>query len=333
MQKAPLAGILKRIKKFKLLIKPPLWGRLMNNNDSWKVKLPLRDLFVSIIRISLGVGSGQPNKFRDVQMVQSLLNSNKVITSPGNELNVDGLIGPKTIERIKEFQQKVVKLSSPDGIVSPDGPTMRHLHFHSDKVAPVSNTFTSNTNMRELTEEMYVSAAKSLNCEVAAVKAVVITESKMTGPFDAKGRPTILFERHHFMAYTDKKYNSTHPDISGPRGIPYGKFSVQYDRLNEAIKLDREAALKSASWGAFQIMGSNYATSGYASVEKFVEGMNTLAGQVYAFVNHISRTPVLLNAIRTKNWSNFAYHYNGPGYKDKNYDTQMATNYDYALHH
>ncbi|MEW5290791.1 N-acetylmuramidase domain-containing protein [Erwinia papayae] len=52
-----------------------------------------------------------------------------------------------------------------------------------------------------------------------------------------------------------------------------------------------------------------------------------------AVVNHISATPVLLNAIRTKSWSKFAYHYNGPGSKDKSYDTQMATYYNYALHH
>ncbi len=286
---------------------------------------------MSTIRISQAVGSGQINKYRDVKTVQSLLNGNKVITTPGNELDVDGKIGPKTIERIKEFQQKVVRLTTPDGVVSPHGPTIRNLHHHSNTVTPVKINF--NTNAHELTEEMYVSAAKALNCEVAAVKAVVITESKVTGPFDEQGRPTILYERHYFSSLTNGKYDKSHPEISGPRYQHYGKFSIQYIRLNKAIALDRQAALKSASWGAFQIMGNNYETAGYASVEKFVEGMNTLSGQVYAFVNHISRTPVLLNAIRTKNWAKFAYHYNGSGYKEKNYDTQMAANYDYALHH
>lgn len=65
---------------------------------------------MSTIKISQAPGIGQPNKFRDVQTVQSLLNSNKLITTPGIELSVDGKIGPRTIERIKEFQQKVVKL-------------------------------------------------------------------------------------------------------------------------------------------------------------------------------------------------------------------------------
>lgn len=47
------------------------------------------------------------------------------------------------------------------------------------------------------------------------------------------------------------------PDISG--SIPYqqyGSYVKQYERLNEAIKLDRTAALESASWGMFQIMGN-----------------------------------------------------------------------------
>jgi len=286
---------------------------------------------VSTIRISQAVGYGKINKYRDVKTVQLLLNSNKLITNPGDELNVDGLIGPKTIERIKDFQRKVVRLSNPDGIVSPHGPTMRNLHHHSNTVKPIKLNF--NTDVQELTEEMYLSAAKALNCEVAAVKAVVITESKVTGAFDAQRRPTILYERHYFSSLTNGKYDKSHPEISGPRYQHYGKFSIQYDRLNKAIALDRQAALKSASWGAFQIMGNNYKTAGYESIEKFVEGMNTITGQVYAFVNHISNTPVLLNAIRNKNWAKFSYYYNGSGYKEKHYDTQMAANYNYALHH
>ncbi len=283
---------------------------------------------MSTIKISQAVGEGQVNKSRDVQTVQSLLNSNKVITSPGNALSVDGIMGQKTISRIKEFQEKVVRLSRADGIVSPHGPTMRNLHNHS--TSHIAMNF--NTNARELTEDMYVSAAKALNCEVAAVKAVVMTESQITGPFDSKGRPTILYERHYFRRLTQGKYDHSNPDISGPRYAHYGKFSLQYERLNKAIELDRHAALQSASWGAFQIMGENFSTAGYASVEKFVEGMNTLSGQVYAFVNHISNTPSLLNAIRNKNWASFAYYYNGSGYKEKHYDTQMAANYNQALH-
>ncbi|MGK3115371.1 N-acetylmuramidase domain-containing protein [Candidatus Pantoea formicae] len=284
---------------------------------------------MSTIKISQGVGIRQPNKHRDVQTVQLLLNANKDITSSSDELKVDGYIGEKTIAKIKIFQEKVVKLSNPDGIISPHGPTLRRLHGN---IVPTKNVNISlDTTASQVTDEMYVSMAKALNCEPAAIKAVVMSETKQS-PFDASGRPTILYERHYFSKLTDQKYDKSHPDISGKPYEHYGKFSEQYDKLNKAIALDRSAALQSASWGAFQIMGSNYSTSGYANIEAFVQGMNTISGQVYAFVNHVSHTPTLLNAIRTKNWASFARYYNGKDYKKNNYDVKLSRNYDYALH-
>lgn len=91
---------------------------------------------MTTIQISQCVGLRQPNKSRDVKTVQSLLNSNKYITPPGSELKVDGFLGPKTIDKIKIFQEKIVGLRNPDGIVSPRGPTMRRLHGN---ITPVSN--------------------------------------------------------------------------------------------------------------------------------------------------------------------------------------------------
>ncbi|MDF7790826.1 MULTISPECIES: N-acetylmuramidase domain-containing protein [Pantoea] len=284
---------------------------------------------MTTIQISQGVGIRQPNKPQDVKTVQSLLNANKAITSPGNELKVDGFMGKKTIDKIKVFQEKVVGLRNPDGIISPQGPTMRRLHGN---ITPASNIkLNLDTTASAVTDEMYISMAKALNCEPAAIKAVVMSETKQS-PFDSSGRPTILYERHYFSRLTNNKYDATHPDISGKRYDHYGKFSEQYDKLNKAIALDRAAALQSASWGAFQIMGSNYVTSGYVNIEEFVKGMNTIPGQVYAFVNHVSHTPTLLNAIRTKNWASFARHYNGSDYKKNNYDVHLSQNYDRALH-
>ncbi|WP_336603356.1 MULTISPECIES: N-acetylmuramidase domain-containing protein [Escherichia] len=42
------------------------------------------------------------------------------------------------------------------------------------------------------------------------------------------------------------------------------------DYKNYDEPLDKKAALKSAFWGKFQILASNYATTGYASPEDFV---------------------------------------------------------------
>ncbi|KAB8310348.1 N-acetylmuramidase family protein [Erwinia endophytica] len=284
---------------------------------------------MSTVKISQAVGAGQVNKYRDVKTIQTLLNSNRVITKPGSELKVDGLIGDRTISRIREFQEKVVRLKNPDGIVSPYGPTIRNLHNHSSPIALEQ----TNSNDKSVSEELYVSAAKALNCEVAAIKSVVITESQITGPFDSYGRPTILYERHIFSGLTNHKFDGSHPEISGPKYKKYGTVDAQYKKLQAAMELDKGAALKSASWGAFQIMGGNFSSAGYASIDAFVEGMQTINGQTYAFVNHIKNTPVLLHALQNKNWARFARYYNGESYKENDYDTKLSANYNYALHH
>ncbi len=191
---------------------------------------------------------------------------------------------------------------------------------------------TFNANEKGLTEDMYISAAKALSCEVAAIKAIVMTETEITGPFDNKGRPSILYERHYFSRLTKGKYDVSHPEVSGPRYVKYGRISEQYTKLYKAMELDKEAAWRSASWGAFQIMGDNYPTAGFSSIGGFVEGMNTISGQLYAFVNHVKNIPALNNAIINKNWSRFARLYNGPAYKEKGYDVTMSNNYDRALH-
>ena len=78
--------------------------------------------------------------------------------------------------------------------------------------------------------------------------------------FRVDRRPQILFERHIFRKYTDGRFDSEAPDISGPAGA-YGLLSEQYSKLEKALslcakaKLVPEPALKSASWGMGQVMG------------------------------------------------------------------------------
>ena len=136
-----------------------------------------------------------------------------------------------------------------------------------------------------------------------------------------------MFERHKFRAFTNGAYNTTHPDLSNSQG-GYGRFSAQYPKLKRAAMLNEEAALKSASWGMFQIMGFNYKAAGYNSVGTYVKAMiGSQANQLGAFVSFINANATLKKAIQDKNWAVFARGYNGPDYATNSYDTKMATAY------
>ncbi|HFO6057369.1 TPA: N-acetylmuramidase domain-containing protein, partial [Escherichia coli] len=119
-------------------------------------------------------------------------------------------------------------------------------------------------------------------------------------------------------------------DISNPVAGGYGATSIQYAKLVKAYTLDKKAALKSASWGKFQILASNYATAGYASPEDFVFALSkSEKNQLKAFVSFIKADRVLLRSIRTKDWLSFAQRYNGP--RQKGYDLKMERNYNASL--
>lgn len=169
-------------------------------------------------------------------------------------------------------------------------------------------------------------AAEAIGCDVAAVKAVSEVESAGAG-FLADKRPKILFEAHVFGRRTGHVYNKSHPNISSAKWDRslYGSGGAhQYKRLEQAMALDRNAALASASWGRFQIMGFNFETCGFGSVTAFVSAMVESEGrQLDAFVGYIKGRR-LDDELRRHDWAAFAAAYNGPAFAENSYDTKMA---------
>lgn len=179
-----------------------------------------------------------------------------------------------------------------------------------------------------LTEADYALAATELDCEVAAIKAVAHVETGEAGPFDSQGRPTILYEQRYFSRITDHLYDGSHPHISSMAAGGYGHLSEQYGKLTEAFAVDSSAALRSCSWGVFQIMGDNCKNCGFVTPEAMVTAMRTgVAAHLEAFVTFIKQGSRLLPAIQAKDWTTFAYHYNGPGFGANEYDKKLAAAY------
>jgi hypothetical protein len=182
-----------------------------------------------------------------------------------------------------------------------------------------------------LTKNDIVAAARGLGVEPAAVKAVTDVEAGGNG-FFADGRPKILFENYWFWKLTNGRFGSCndlscdHWDRSFYRGGP-----AEYDRLGAAYSKDQNAALQSASWGAFQIMGFNYNSVGYSTIDAFISDMLCgSAGHMRAFLGFV-RNKGLVTNLKNKDWAGFAYRYNGAGYAANNYDGKMAAAYQAAV--
>ena len=279
--------------------------------------------------ISAAVGRAQPNNPDDVKLIQQLLNyCVKALTLP--PLAETGVFDAATEAAILAFQGKVAKLAKPDGVISPGRNTIKKLVSTAQVTVQAPSTpAPAPADDAAANDAQIAAAAKLIGCEAAAVRAVTMTEVGIRGAFDALGRPMILFERHYFSRLTGHRFDGAHPDISNQKSGGYGKFSAQYGKLDRAIALDRHAALQSASWGAFQIMGANYAAAGFANVEDFVAAMqHSLGKQIEAFGNFVVANPRLRAAIKARDWTTFARIYNGPGYAENQYDLKMKQNYE-----
>lgn len=184
-----------------------------------------------------------------------------------------------------------------------------------------------------ITEEAFAAAAALLGAPVAHVKAVCAVEAP-AGGFDDKGQPRVLFEAHRFAKLTGGVYNQTDPDISSPvwdRTL-YAKGpnadarnTGEHARLAKAVRLNRRAALMSASWGRFQILGENYGGCGFDNLQDFINAMyESEDAQLAAFVEFILSDKRKADALRDGNWTTFARLYNGPSYAENQYDTKLA---------
>jgi hypothetical protein len=302
--------------------------------------------------ITRSVGNRAINQSTDVCTVQNLINDNIGLLIPHLKLKVDGDCGPVTIGMIIEFQRRVMGIKKPDGRVDPGKNTIKALNkilredsnvfqknLFNGLLLQVQNYLKLNKEVSEsspedsktkvLTENDYAMAAIKVGVETAAIKAISKVESRGSG-FLSNGKPKILFEGHWFSKFTKGAHNAKYPTISYSKWTKkyYKGGTAEYNRYNTAKTLDSTAAMKSTSWGKFQIMGFNYSKAGYSSVETFVSDMYVSEGkQLLALVNFLKAAKLDV-PLKAKDWATFAKGYNGPKYAENKYDIRLKQAYE-----
>ncbi len=176
---------------------------------------------------------------------------------------------------------------------------------------------------RPLASTAFEEALQRLGIGAPELWAVIRVETSGAG-FLADRRPVILFERHWFSRLTDRRFDEVAPDISNRRAGGYGKRGAhQYERLERAIALDREAALGSTSWGLGQVMGFNAEAAGFADVEGMVAAMVESEDAQLAGMAGFMHSQGLAPFLAQRDWAGFARRYNGPGFRRNRYDEKL----------
>ena len=246
----------------------------------------------------------------------------------GYQIPATGYFGTLTENAVRDFQQK-------NGLVVDGEVGVKTWTLLNDKTKP-----SQVLGDKFLGEQDLIDFAQKHQLELAAVKAVNEIESSGKG-FLMDGKPKILFEGHIF--WNQLKERGFNPSlISNPSNadVLYPKWSKthyiggpkEYDRLEKAANLlpdpkVRDAALASASWGSYQIMGFHFKKFGYTSINEFVDQMYIHErNQLEAFGKYITAFGCITH-LKAKNWAKFAHCYNGPLYAKNKYDVKLEAAY------
>ena len=185
----------------------------------------------------------------------------------------------------------------------------------------------------DITEEDYEMFGNLLGVEPACLKAVVKVETGNKGGFEKNGKPQILFEGHVFWRELVKLGLDPETLKEGNEDILYRTWDKskykggekEWDRFEKAAKINRGAAIKSASWGMFQVMGLNYVLCGCGRIEEFEEKMCKDKFSQFVLGMEFLKQSKLIKPLKNHDWIGFAEGYNGPGYAKNSYHLKLKS--------
>lgn len=200
----------------------------------------------------------------------------------------------------------------------------------ADSIAAPEEKTSANDKYYKLTNEEYKKVADELGIDIATMKAVVEIEAgKSHQGFAAPGIPLINFDLtmfKRFMRKAGKSYSKYSGSIAfnRPNTKKYGSYGkAQWARLESARKIDNDIANRATFWGMFQIGGFNWKQCGCKSLDEFVERMSASEAEQLELFAQFCINRDLVKYLKAKNWSSFAYHYNGPSYKKRGYHHRL----------
>ena len=162
---------------------------------------------------------------------------------------------------------------------------------------------------------------------IASIKAIIAVESGGKGFDSTTSKIIIQFEPHWFK-----------------RKAPYtpsGKWSLngverqekEWIAFNNAFAMNPNAAMESTSIGLMQVMGFHYKLLGFKKVGDMWDfAKKSEMNQLWLGLKFIQSNKKMHQALKTNDFSTFAYYYNGPLYRKYNYHNRLNDAYNANKH-
>jgi len=160
----------------------------------------------------------------------------------------------------------------------------------------------------------FEATAQMLNVEERVIRAIWMVEASGE-PFRDDGSLTRRFEPHKLK----KPVGNWRTSMNMSEKDRNAAFSKAY-------AADPEDAIRATSWGGPQIMGFNYADSGYTSARQMVTDFAKGEGQQLRAFARLIKAWGIDSALRAHDWLRFALRYNGNA-NGKAYATKIESAY------
>lgn len=170
----------------------------------------------------------------------------------------------------------------------------------------------------------------------AHARTVIEVETAGKG-YNSIGQVEFLFEPHKFYQNLPKEKlqvaiqtGLAYPKWKGPGSYPK-TVALRWAQFQKAVELDETAAIKSASWGLGQIMGSEHKECDYVSPQAmltaFYQSEKEQVKAMMVLCHHRGLDKDLKNFPDIAACRHFALRYNGAAYEKNNYHNKLHDAY------
>lgn len=182
---------------------------------------------------------------------------------------------------------------------------------------------------RPLADADFTRLAGLHGLDEAKLRAVAEVEARGRGSHSS-GALVCLYEPHIAWRYTEGRTR----DRLAAEGLARPKWKRDYpptsfERIDRCAAIaGEEVAALATSWGVGQIMGFNHKACGFATARAMVVAFaESEANQLEGMIRFIMANPKMRAALAAGDWAGFASAYNGPGYRENEYDEKLADAY------
>ena len=244
----------------------------------------------------------------------------KLLTKHGYKTKPDGVFGISTQANLIKFQTKENLLA--DGVVG----------IRTYSALTKNKDIKDCSSLKHLTTKDILDASIRYRIPYSVLAAISEKESRGSG-FTDDDKPKVLFERHWMrksliaagldVCATITQLQREDLCSSSMGGYLGGKR--EYTRLQTAMRINREAAMMSASYGRFQIMGFHYKRLGFDTVEEYYNEVHTSEEKhLEHFCKFVSSDKALHKAMQDMDLETIATIYNGPNHAKNNYVADLT---------